>query len=262
MSSLRRALPWILPLLLVAAFFLGPRLREAYRDPPGTEPPLQWGSGAHADSLYVVLGCFWTTEAWLGSMNGVIRTRVGYAGGTHPSPDWRNTRDHGEAVEVVYDPRQVPLDSLLLSVYAFVHPLDPAEDSCYAPALYFTRQNAAEQARQVWRRVHGIVSAPRLEGLATFHPAREFNQKHSLRVHELAGSAWKEMRTRDHFLLRSTAAARLNGWLAGFGDREDIRRDLPLCRLDPELEQALDRLLLEGSRSHPEEPGVATVIQP
>lgn len=57
--------------------------------------------------------CFWGAESLLGATPGVIRTKVGYAGGTNPDPPaYRNLGDHTEAVEVQFDPAVISLEQL------------------------------------------------------------------------------------------------------------------------------------------------------
>lgn len=36
------------------------------------------------------MGCFWAPDSLYGATQGVIRTKVGYAGGTFDSPTYRN----------------------------------------------------------------------------------------------------------------------------------------------------------------------------
>ena len=56
------------------------------------------------DTATFGLGCFWGPDARFGAMEGVVRTRVGYAGGTTPEPTYHDLGDHTEAVQVEYDP--------------------------------------------------------------------------------------------------------------------------------------------------------------
>nr|WP_256204181.1 peptide-methionine (S)-S-oxide reductase [Planococcus faecalis] len=51
------------------------------------------------------MGCFWGPEARFGSMPGVVRTCVGFTGGTTPTPTYRQMGDHTETVHISFDPR-------------------------------------------------------------------------------------------------------------------------------------------------------------
>lgn len=51
--------------------------------------------------------CFWGAEALFGSLPGVQTTRVGYAGGSSPSPTYRNLADHIETVDLEFDEEQL-----------------------------------------------------------------------------------------------------------------------------------------------------------
>ena len=46
-------------------------------------------------------------------MPGVVRTRVGYAGGTTQNPSYRSIGDHSEAIQIDYDPTRVSYEELL-----------------------------------------------------------------------------------------------------------------------------------------------------
>jgi peptide-methionine (S)-S-oxide reductase len=55
--------------------------------------------GATATAVFA-LGSFWRSEAAFGCLPGVIRTSVGYAGGSKANPEYRNLADHAECVKV------------------------------------------------------------------------------------------------------------------------------------------------------------------
>ena len=62
-------------------------------------------------------GCFWGVEAAFRQLDGVTKTRVGYAGGELDNPTYEDVcshkTGHAEVVEVSYDPDQVSYDDLL-----------------------------------------------------------------------------------------------------------------------------------------------------
>ena len=58
-------------------------------------------------------GCFWGMQDLLRKKDGVLSTRVGYTGGRNERPTYRNHPGHAEAVEIVYDPRQITYRELL-----------------------------------------------------------------------------------------------------------------------------------------------------
>jgi hypothetical protein len=74
--------------------------------------PLPRG-GAPAAAVFA-LGSFWRSEAAFGCLPGVIRTSVGYAGGSKTNPEYRNLADHAECVKVKTPPVQVAYGPLLL----------------------------------------------------------------------------------------------------------------------------------------------------
>lgn len=63
------------------------------------------------------MGCFWGAERIFWQVPGVYTTAVGYQGGYTPNPDYREVctgqTGHAEVALVVYDPDEVPLETLL-----------------------------------------------------------------------------------------------------------------------------------------------------
>lgn len=79
--------------------------------------PLTPASFPGSEVLQVGMGCFWGAERKFWQLPGVLTTAVGYAGGYTPNPTYREVcsgeTGHAEVVQVVYDPAQVSLDTLL-----------------------------------------------------------------------------------------------------------------------------------------------------
>lgn len=62
-------------------------------------------------------GCFWGIELRFAQLSGVLRTRVGYAGGKRPNPTYHQVcsgaTNHAEVVEVTFDPQRITYEQLL-----------------------------------------------------------------------------------------------------------------------------------------------------
>jgi len=62
-------------------------------------------------------GCFWCTEAIFQRLKGVMSVLPGYAGGSvdHPTYDQvcSGTTGHAEAIQIEFDPTQIPFEKLL-----------------------------------------------------------------------------------------------------------------------------------------------------
>ncbi|MFN3865918.1 MAG: peptide-methionine (S)-S-oxide reductase MsrA [Demequina sp.] len=71
--------------------------------------------------IYLAMGCFWGTERVFWQIPGVYSTAAGYMGGWTPNPSYEETctarTGHAEAVQVVYDPAAVTLDTLFAAFW-------------------------------------------------------------------------------------------------------------------------------------------------
>ncbi|MDI1244836.1 MAG: peptide-methionine (S)-S-oxide reductase MsrA [Rhodoferax sp.] len=101
-------------------------------------------------------GCFWCTEADFDKVPGVLATTSGYTGGKTANPSYAevssHTTGHAEAVQVVFDPKQVSYKQL---VDYFWHTIDPtARDrqfcdigTPYRTAIFATSPEQLQVAR-------------------------------------------------------------------------------------------------------------------
>jgi methionine-S-sulfoxide reductase len=93
--------------LLLSAFvalLVGPS-RAQSSPPPATKTAIFAG------------GCFWCIQPAFDKAKGVIKTVVGYSGGTEPNPTYElvtsEKTHYREAIEITYDPAKISYDQLL-----------------------------------------------------------------------------------------------------------------------------------------------------
>ena len=192
-------------------------------------------AGLHQNSQRLELatlgmGCFWGPEARFGSMAGVVRTRVGFAGGTTPSPTYRQMADHTETVQIEFDPQLISYEEVLKEFWQNHYPnRDNYKGRQYISLLHYH----TEQQRQVIKAVLPEMELRLGESIETeispftqFTPAEERHQKYYLKRYPKALEQLKELYPDSRLLTDSTFAARLNGFVKGFGTKDGVLKEV------------------------------------
>ena len=107
-----------------------------------------------------------------------MRTRVGYAGGTHPDPTYHDLGDHTEAFQLDFDPALVSYDELL-AMFWKSHRAERAPSSQQYMAAIFAapeHEAAAHTSRPAGARTP-VITGTR----ARFYLAEDYHQKYYLR---------------------------------------------------------------------------------
>jgi peptide-methionine (S)-S-oxide reductase len=137
-------------------------------------------------------GCFWGVEEVFRAMQGVIDTKVGYAGGTTTNPTYADvctdTTGHAEVVRVTYDPSRVRYTELLETFWNTHNPTSvnrqgPDIGTQYRSVIFYvddTQKSEAEKSRDAlvasgkWKQpiVTEIVPA------APFYAAEAYHQRY------------------------------------------------------------------------------------
>lgn len=137
-------------------------------------------------------GCFWGMEEILRQIPGVIRTTVGYSGGTTANPTYKDVTTgrtgHAESIEVVFDPARLSYESLLDYFFRMHDPttLNRQHNDVgtqYRSAIFHTsdaQKLAAENAKEKWGK-SGKFSRPittEITAATTFYSAEDYHQKY------------------------------------------------------------------------------------
>lgn len=211
---------------------LTPTALEQYdRDAPDTED---------TETATFALGCFWGPDAQFGAMEGVVRTRVGYAGGTTLDPTYDDIGDHTEAVQVEYRPGRRSFPELLEIAFRSHDPRGRVAKTQYQN-IVFTATAEQREALASYLETRGLDPddiETRLEPLDEFYPAETYHQKYHLRSKRWTTSAFREAGYDDVDLRESPAAAKLNGHVAGH-DVSDTG-ELGVGTNDPDLDELSD----------------------
>ena len=171
-------------------------------------------------------------------MPGVVRTRVGYAGGTTDNPTYHRIGDHSETVQIDYDPALISYAELLDVFWSAHNPRAPSFSRQYRSAIFVhddKQRRLAEETKKRQQKAGRIYTD--IEPLSEFYLAEDYHQKYYLRS---VGSLMEELKVmypEERQFVDSTTAARLNGYVGGFGTLEELEGELETFGLTEQAQQ-------------------------
>ena len=207
-------------LIGVTAFAAGDNTNE-----PGI-PLMDQQETVNLSTATFALGCFWGGDARYGAVEGVVRTRVGYAGGDKENPTYHNLGNHTESIQVDFNPEIVSYEELVDIFWRSHNPNSKAHSSQYANILFYHSDHQREVAERTKREVVESSNEKvytELRRINAFYPAEAYHQKYRLRRSSRFIDILKEIYPDNEDLRDSTAAAKLNGFLAGHGTANQIK---------------------------------------
>jgi peptide-methionine (S)-S-oxide reductase len=174
----------------------------------------------------------------------VIRTRVGYAGGTTPNPTYARIGDHSETIQIDYDPAQISYPDLLAVFWDSHDPSSRPYSRQYMSIIFAhdeEQRRLAEASRDQVASERGRTLYTEIVPYTDFTLAEDYHQKYRLRHASQVMKAFRELYPDPSDLVNSTAAARVNGYVSGHGTLEGVAAALK--GLPPEAQNHLLDLL-------------------
>jgi len=108
---------------------------------------------AQTETAILAGGCFWGAQELLRKRDGVISTRVGYAGGDVPNATYQNHDGHAEAVEIVFDPERISYRDILEFFFQIHDPTTKDRQgndvgSSYRSEIFYTSDDQRQVAEE------------------------------------------------------------------------------------------------------------------
>lgn len=178
----------------------------------------------------------------------MLRTRVGYCGGTTPHPTYHALSDHTESFQVDYDPRVITYTDLLALFWERHHPHAHPHSTQYQAIAFYNDDEERAQVEASLRAIEqrsGLPVYTKVRALNQFHRAEDYHQKYYLRGEpELMRELYRLFPGEQAFE-DSTLAARLNAYAGGHGFRAVLERELASYGLSAEAQSYLKRIATE-----------------
>jgi methionine-S-sulfoxide reductase len=137
-------------------------------------------------------GCFWCIQPAFDKAKGVIKTVVGYSGGSEPNPTYElvasEKTGHRESIQITYDPAKISYDQLL---EIYWRQIDPTQADgqftdigpSYRAAIFYgsdDEKRVAETSKEKLAR-SGKFNKPIVTEILPamkFYPAEAYHQKY------------------------------------------------------------------------------------
>lgn len=187
------------------------------------------------------LGCFWGPDASFGALEGVVRTRVGYAGGTTEGPTYKMIGDHTETIEIDYDPEVISYRELLEIFFDSHNPYSQAYSRQYASLILYNnseQQQIAETVKKELEAESGREIKTEIKELDRFYLAEDYHQKFRLQQQVAFRDHYLDQMTMEEFI-NSPAVTKVSGYITGNGERDNIIQNIGELGLTTELQERL-----------------------
>ena len=155
-------------------------------------------SGVHQARETAVFagGCFWGTQAVFERVKGVVKTTVGYAGGSAQTATYAQvtteTTGHAESVEVVFDPSKITYGKLLEIFFSVAH--DPTQvdrqgndiGTSYRSAIFYESEEQHRVAAAYIEQLDAAKIFPKriataVAPLKGFYRAEDYHQDYAVK---------------------------------------------------------------------------------
>ncbi|MBR3348450.1 MAG: peptide-methionine (S)-S-oxide reductase MsrA [Solobacterium sp.] len=139
--------------------------------------------------IYCAAGCFWGSEKAFRLLDGVVRTKTGYANGHTENPRYedvcRGDTGFRETVQIVYDPAILSLQTIMKAYFLCVDPtlLNRQGNDIgtqYQSGVYYVNEEDGKTLQQIFieERKKYKPFAVELKPLENFYPAEAYHQNY------------------------------------------------------------------------------------
>ena len=172
----------------------------------------------------------------------MVRTRVGYAGGSTDNPTYYKLGDHTETVQIDYDPTRITYEELLDVFWNSHNAARQPISVQYKSAIFYHDEEQKQLALDSKARREAEKDTTILTEIIPytgFHLAEDYHQKYYLtNVPDLLEELTAVYPDINNFV-NSTAVARVNGYIGRNGSLEDLEREIDSYGLSSSAKQRL-----------------------
>lgn len=151
---------------------------------------------------------------------------MGYAGGTTRNPTYHRLGDHTESVQVDYDSTRISYEGLLRVFWDSHNPVAQPWSRQYMSIIFYhneEQRRLAVASREQEEARLGRKIFTEIAPFSGFYMAEDYHQKYYLQGERRLMGEFRAMYPDFRGFIDSTAAARVNGYLGGYGTVEALQ---------------------------------------
>ncbi len=171
---------------------------------------------------------------------------MGYAGGDKDNPTYHNLGNHTETFQVDFDPEKISYEELLTIFWSNHSPENRPFSRQYMSMIFYHNEEQkalAEQSKQELEAQTNNEFYTEIRPLDKFYLAENYHQKYYLQNRTKLLYEVQKYYSEFQEIIDSPTAAKLNGYIANFGDKDQLEKDLPNLGLSPKGEKRLNSLV-------------------
>ncbi|HMA58796.1 MAG TPA: peptide-methionine (S)-S-oxide reductase MsrA [Halanaerobiales bacterium] len=199
------------------------------------KPPIDKMRPDNLKTATFAMGCFWGPDVVFGGVEGVWKTRVGYAGGDKENPTYHNLGGHTETIQIEYDPTAISYKELLEIFFENHNPYVKPYSTQYKSIVFYHNQNQKEiYQNYVEKLKENKTLYTQLKEYDKFYYAEFYHQKYQLQGFSRLMKEVQKYYPKDMNFINSTLTARLNYFVGTREGKEMLEKEKEYYGLDEE----------------------------
>ena len=167
------------------------------------------------------------------------------------NPTYYDLGNHSETIEIDYEPAKISYEELLDVFWDSHSPTSPPYSIQYKSAIFYhneEQKRLAVETKEQQEIKRGKSIYTEIVPYSRFYLAEDYHQKYALRgVWDIVGELLAMYPDPEDFV-NSTAVTRLNGYSGGYGDVDELRRNLDDFGLSEMAKETLLKIADRGLR--------------
>jgi len=199
------------------------------------KPPIDKMRPDNLKTATFAMGCFWGPDVVFGGVEGVWKTRVGYAGGDKENPTYHNLGGHTETIQIEYDPTAISYKELLEIFFENHNPYVKPYSTQYKSIVFYHNQDQKEiYQNYVEKLKENKTLYTQLKEYEKFYYAEFYHQKYQLQGFSRLMKEVQKYYPKDMNFINSTLTARLNYFVGTREGKELLEKEKEYYGLDEE----------------------------